>query len=405
MSKKVKLGLIGMGGRGVGTLDGVLLKLQDKIEIVGICDLYPDRATQGADMVEKEWGVRPFETTSYKELIHHSDVEAVIIMSAWESHIKLAIEAMKAKKPVGVEVAGAYSIQQLWDLVHTYEETQTPIMMLENCCYGRPELMMLNMVRKGVMGEIVHCKGGYEHDLRNEIAYGIENRHYRLRNYINRNCDNYPTHQLGPIAKILNINRGNRMVTLNSVGSKSVGMKEYIKTHKSDDEVLMNTEFMQSDVVTTIIKCAHGETITLTLNTTLPRSYSRGFEVCGTKGMFCADTNSIILDDGEEFWKPQINSADKYKKDYEHPIWIKCDQEGELGYHGGMDGLVISAFLDAIVNNYPMPIDVYDMASWMAISALSEISIAKGGAPVEIPDFTNGEWISRRETSESFYAL
>lgn len=402
--KKIKVGIIGLGGRGVGLMEGVLLKLED-IEITAVCDSYEDRAQKGAQMTFEACGKRPMVTTDYTEVLNSADVEAVIVASAWESHIKIAIDAMKAKKPVGVEVGGAYSIKQLWDLVDAYEETRTPIMMLENVCYGQSELMILNMVKKGLFGEIVHCKGGYQHDLRSEVANGVENRHYRLHNYLKRNCENYPTHEIGPIARILDINYGNRMLTLNSVASKSVGLHEYIKNHKSDDEKLMNAQVAQGDVVTTIIKCARGETINITLSTTLPRSYSRGLEINGTRGIYVAETNSIILDDGQEYWRPQRDTADNFKEEYEHPIWRKYLEEGVMGAHSGMDGLVLRAFFDCVRNQTPMPIDVYDMASWMCISALSEQSIAMGGAPVAIPDFTNGAWITREYQAEGFYAL
>ena len=136
-------------------------------------------------------------------------------------------------------------------------------MFLENCCFGRRELMVLNMVEQGVLGEVVHCAGGYQHDLRDEIAFGKENRHYRLRNYLSRNCENYPTHDLGPIARILNINHGNRMLTLSSFASKSAGLHEFIMQNKSDDERLKQVHFAQGDIITTMIRCANGETIQL----------------------------------------------------------------------------------------------------------------------------------------------
>lgn len=402
--KKIKVGIIGLGGRGAGLMRGVLLKLKD-IEIVAVCDLYEDRAQAGADMTFDKCGNRPMVTTDYKDVLSNPEVEAVIISSAWESHVKLAIDAMRAGKPVGVEVGGAYSIKQCWDLVDAYEQTGTPIMMLENVCYGQSELMVLNMVKKGLLGEIVHCKGGYQHDLRSEVADGIKNRHYRLRNYTHRNCENYPTHEIGPIARMLDINYGNRMLTLNSVASKSVGLHEFIKNQRSEDQELLNAKVAQGDVVTTIIKCARGETITITLNTTLPRYYSRGLEICGTQGIYVAETNSIILDNGEEYWSPQRDTADQYKAEYEHPIWKKYLEEGLIGGHGGMDGLVLSAFFDSVRNGTPMPIDVYDMATWMCISVLSEQSVAMGGAPVAFPDFTNGEWMTREYKAEGIYAL
>ena len=399
MKDKLNIGIIGLGGRGYGLMDGVILHMDD-IEIVGVCDTYRDRAQNAADKVEQVKGNKPFITQDYKELIASSEVEAVIVSSAWTGHIEIIIECMKAGKPVGTEVGGAYSIEECWQLIRAYEETGVPCMLLENCCYGREEMMAMNMVKQGILGEIVHCSGGYQHDLREEIAFGNENRHYRLQNYIHRNCENYPTHELGPIAQILDINRGNRMVSLVSMASKAKGLNEYIKNKKSDDEALMHTEFAQGDVVTTMIKCARGETIVLTLDTTLPRAYSRGFRVQGTKGMFMEDNMSLFIDgEHNEYdfkWKEQWNNIEAYREKYEHPVWKKFMQDGVKGGHGGMDWLVLRAFFDCVEKNEEMPIDVYDIAAWMAISALSEQSIAMGGQVVAIPDFTNGKWITRK---------
>lgn len=399
MKDKLNIGIIGLGGRGYGLMDGVILHMDD-IEIVGVCDTYRDRAQNAADKVEQVKGNKPFITQDYKELIASSEVEAVIVSSAWTGHIEIIIECMKAGKPVGTEVGGAYSIEECWQLIRAYEETGVPCMLLENCCYGREEMMAMNMVKQGIFGEIVHCSGGYQHDLREEIAFGNENRHYRLQNYIHRNCENYPTHELGPIAQILDINRGNRMVSLVSMASKAKGLNEYIKNKKSDDEALMHTEFAQGDVVTTMIKCARGETIVLTLDTTLPRAYSRGFRVQGTRGMFMEDNMSLFIDgEHNEYdfkWKEQWNNIEVYREKYEHPVWKKFMQDGVKGGHGGMDWLVLRAFFDCVEKNEEMPIDVYDIAAWMAISALSEQSIAMGGQVVAIPDFTNGKWITRK---------
>ncbi|MBU3812599.1 MAG: Gfo/Idh/MocA family oxidoreductase [Candidatus Niameybacter stercoravium] len=399
MKDKLNIGIIGLGGRGYGLMDGVILHMDD-IEIVGVCDTYRDRAQNAADKVEQVKGNKPFITQDYKELIASSEVEAVIVSSAWTGHIEIIIECMKAGKPVGTEVGGAYSIEECWQLIRAYEETGVPCMLLENCCYGREEMMAMNMVKQGIFGEIVHCSGGYQHDLREEIAFGNENRHYRLQNYIHRNCENYPTHELGPIAQILDINRGNRMVSLVSMASKAKGLNEYIKNKKSDDEALMQTEFAQGDVVTTMIKCARGETIVLTLDTTLPRAYSRGFRVQGTKGMFMEDNMSLFIDgEHNEYdfkWKEQWNNIEAYREKYEHPVWKKFMQDGVKGGHGGMDWLVLRAFFDCVEKNEEMPIDVYDIAAWMAISALSEQSIAMGGQVVAIPDFTNGKWMTRK---------
>jgi glycosyl hydrolase family 109 protein 1 len=401
MNNKIKMAIVGLGARGVSLLETAYLE-HEGVEFVAVCDEYEDRTKQGADVIEKVTGKRPSECKNYKEILALPEVEAVVVCTSWDRHIDICIEAMEAGKYVASEVGGAYSVRECWRLVETYERTGVPVMFLENCVYGRDELMVYNMVKKGVFGTLVHCEGGYRHDLREEVSFGREKRHYRLDNYIHRNSENYPTHELGPIAKLLGINRGNRMLTLTSVASKSVGLKEYIKENKSDDEILKNTDFNQADVVTTIIKCANGETIVLTLDTTLPRYYSRGFYVQGTKGMYTEDNKSIFLDKHEHAkdhfaWDKHWGNVEEFRKEYEHPIWEKYLREGVKEGHDGMDYLVFSDFVDCVKNKTQASIDAYDMAAWMCITALSEESIAKGGMPVFVPDFTNGKWIKRKD--------
>ena len=409
MKDKIRLGMIGFGGRGCGILRDILVP-RDTVEVVAVCDVYEDRAEKACKIVTDANRPAPAIYLNYKDVIADKNVDTVIITTSWENHINIACECMEAGKPVGVEVGGAYSIDDCWKLVRTYERTGTKCMILENCCYGRYELLTTNMVSKGLFGEIVHCSGGYCHDLRYEISFGRENRHYRLRNYLSRNCENYPTHALGPIAKLLGINNGNRMVSLTSTSSKSAGLHDYIARKEDADKSLLERTFNQGDIVTTVIKCANGETITLTLDTTLPRYYSRGVTVRGTRGMFEEATKSEFLENSPESadhfsWQKHWGNADEYLKEYEHPIWKKYLEEGVVGGHDGIDWLVYGAFIDAIINDYDFPIDVYDMAAWMAVTALSEESIACGSKPVAIPDFTNGMWIERKLNINPEYAL
>ena len=394
--EQINIGYIGLGNRGIGVLRDVILA--QKEFVCGVCDEYEDRAEAGAKIVEEATGHRPDVYTDYRELLKNPQVTVVIITTAWESHVPIALDAMRAGKAVAMEVGGAYTLQQCYELVHVQEQTEVPFMFLENCCFGRREMMVLNMTRQGLLGEIVHCSGGYHHDLRSEIAYGAENRHYRLRNYLTRNCDNYPTHDLGPIARILDINHGNRMMTLSSTASKAAGLHAYIMENKADDPMLRDAAFAQGDIVTTVIKCIRGETIVLTLDTTLPRYYSRGFTVRGTRGMYEEATDSVFLDTQEDRshdfdWRRyNVGNAEKYESQYEHPLWRAYLAEGVQGAHDGMDFLQFKQFFNALRNDSPMPVDVYDAASWMAVTVLSEMSVAKGGAVMDIPDFTNGKW-------------
>lgn len=396
--EKINVGVIGLGCRGISLLEEVILLRKD-VCVKAVCDVYEDRIQQAQKLVETVCGEVPFGTADYRNVINCPEVEVIVITTGWESHVEIAVCGMKAGKAVAMEVGGAYTVDDCWDLVNTWEETKTPFMFLENCCFGRRELMVLNMVQQGLLGDIVHCSGGYQHDLRDEISWGKENRHYRLRNYLNRNAENYPTHELGPIAKILKINQGNRLVSLTSTASRSAGLHEYIMTRKADDPKLVEAKFCQGDIVTTVITCAHGETITLTLDTTLPRYYSRGFTVRGTKGMYEEATDSVFLDRKEDRerdfrWRREAcGNAAEYAKSWDHPIWKEFLEQGVVGTHGGMDWLEFEAFFECLRSKEPMPVDVYDAAAWMAVTALSEESIAKGSAPVAIPDFTRGKWM------------
>ena len=397
--KKFRVALIGVGGRGEG-LYRVALKFRKNVDYVAVCDSYLDRCEYVAKEMEEDGRPRPALYTDYIRCIDESQPDAIVVATAWEAHIRVSTYAMEKGIAVACEVGGAYSLESLWELVRCYERTQTPIMMIENCCYGRLELLALNMKRKGVLGEIVHCEGAYRHDLREEVTSGKEKRHYRLQQYIHRNCENYPTHEIGPIAKLLDINCGNRFLSLHSFGSKSAGLEAYVE--KKGLEELKGVRFNQSDVVTTVIKCQNGETVVITLDTCLPRYYSRGFLVEGTKGLICEENQSVYLD--EEFqsevweWKPHFGNVDRYYEKYEHPIW-RDYHPGEEG-HGGMDALVFDAFFKALEEGKPMPIDVYDMATWMSISVLSEQSLATG-QNVTFPDFTDGKWILRKNQFET----
>lgn len=402
--EKVRLGIIGVGARGYGVLRDVIIK-NERIAVTAVCDLYADRVADAQKLVVDSGKAEPFGTEKYIELLEREDVDAVYIACSWEYHNEVAIQAMKHGKTAALEVGGAYSLDELDELVKTYESTKTPLMFMENCCFNREELLATAIARDGKLGRVVHCSGAYAHDLRDEITQGNIIRHYRLRNYTARNSENYPTHELGPIAKLMNINRGNRMISLVSVASLGgAGLEQYVADHPElveKDPTLAGRRFRQGDIVNTIITCAGGETIMLKLDTTLPRPYSREFTVRGTKGFYSMDMNAVYTDgmphggiDAVENNRMIMDNAKEYEKDYLHECWHLTDEEKDAG-HGGMDYILWNCFIDAILEGKEMPIDVYDAASWMAITALSEYSIAMGGAPQAIPDYTNGKWIIR----------
>lgn len=391
----IRVCVIGLGNRSRGLIKEVLTKIED-LQITAICDAYEDRVNAVLQTLE---GAKGF--TDYKEALAMPGIDACFVFTGWEWHTEISVYAMEKGIPVACEVGSEYTLENCYRLVRTQEKTGTPYMLMENCCWGKDELLATSMARKGAFGTIVHCAGAYAHDLRSEVAYGLENRHYRFANYLNRCYENYPTHELGPIAKLLDINRGNRIISVSSFASRAAGLEEYIQSRPDASEQMKKARFKQGDIVTTVLTCANGETIVLKLDTTLPRSYSREFTVRGTKGMYSQDFNAVFLDGDKEYWempdylKDNLNNAINYEKDYLPRLWKEVTPEMLAAGHGGMDWFAYSAFVHALKTGAPMPVDVYDSATWQAVSVLSEISIQQGGAPQAMPDFTNGKWFHR----------
>ncbi|MBQ0101297.1 MAG: Gfo/Idh/MocA family oxidoreductase, partial [Firmicutes bacterium] len=364
MEKTTKIGVIGVGGRGINLFD-ILLGMDD-VKIVSVCDFSDELLKTACEHAQERRGYEVKTTKNADELINDPDVEAVMIFTSWNAHVPLAIKAMKAGKYVAFEVGPAQNIEQVWELVRTSEETGAHCMMLENCCYGERELMMDNMIDKGMFGELIHCRAGYGHDLREHISHCLDRGQERGYQNVCRNGDIYITHGLGPVMNWLKINRGNRFLTVSSVSSKAVGLqKKYEELHEGKTQ-----RFNMGDITTTTLTCAGGETALITHNISSPRPYTRYNWVQGTKGIYTEDNDKIYIEGhGEnDKWSEVGDFAE-----YAHPIWKKKNEFEALG-HGGMDYLVLRAFLEAVRNGTKTPIDVYDSAVLLAISVLSETS-------------------------------
>ena len=399
MRNKLHIGIVGMGNRGRGLMENCILKMPD-IEVAAICDSHGESLNAGAAILEKTGGKKPHILQDYYRLIALLEVEVVLALGAWHTHGPVALGAMRADKPVATEVSCRDTVEQCWELVRTHEETGVPYMMLEDCCYARNEMLLHNMERQGVFGEIVHVAGGYMHDCRPYMLEGGSLANYRLRNYLNRSGDSYPTHALGPLSQLLRLGRGNRMLTLSSFASKSAGVRDLVDRTRPADDPLRRAQIKQGDIITTVITCANGETMVLTLDTTLPRPYSRGYTVRGTRGMYLEDNNMVFLEN-EHHHRDKMpdlhNNLSNYYEKYEHPMWREYLAKNPDG-HGG-DFMVLRRFFDAVKAGEQTPIDAYDSALWGSILPLTEMSIARGGAPVDVPDFTNGKWMWREYVS------
>ena len=410
--KKLRLGFIGVGLRGQGHVELALMR-QDT-EVVAICDIQQRMIDMTLPMFAKNNKPKPQVINDgpygYRKLLENKDIDAVVIATPWEWHTIMCLDSMKAKKYVGCEVITGMTVEECWQLVRTSEETGMPLMMLENVCYRRDVMAVMNMVRQGIFGELVHLQGGYQHDLR-EVKFnngvdaygkgvefgekGFSEAQWRTGHSVSRDGDLYPTHGIGPIAMMANINRGNRFTQLVSYSSKAKGLHNHIVKNGGENHPNAKINFKLGDVVSTLISTTNKETILLQHDTNLPRPYSLGFRVQGTNGIWMDLSESIYVE-GKSKKPHEWEPAKTWLDQYDHPLWKKYGNDAAGAGHGGMDWFVLNAFIEAAKRKTNTPQDVYDAVTWSAITPLSESSIQLGGESVEFPDFTNGKWMNRK---------
>ncbi len=396
--EKVRIGYVGVGLQGTDHVSN-LLKIKGA-EIVAVCDIVEAHATRAQDMIVKAGFKKPEaytkSETDFKRLCQRDDVDLVYNATPWEWHVPVCIEAMKNGKHAATEVPAAYTIEDCWKLVEASEKTGKYCIMMENCNYDKTEMMILNMVKKGLFGELLHAECGYLHDLRG-VKHDMEGEGlWRRAHSMKRNGDLYPTHGLGPVAQCLDINRGNYFDYLVSFGTKTRGLHLYAEKRFGADSPQAKEKFVLSDVVTTVLKTMNGETIVLTHDTSSPRPYSRNIYVQGTKGLVRKYPEQKIYIEQEG--KPDAwEKIDEYMKKYEHPIWVDLEEQSKGAGHGGMDFIEDYRLVNSLLKGVEPDMDVYDAAVISAVCELSEKSIKQKSAPQKFPDFTRGMWKKKKE--------
>ncbi len=392
----VRIGFIGLGNRGSGAITRV--NRIDGVQTIAICDIRPEKAQAGVRALKK-MNIEPVVYTekeeAWKEMCQRDDIDLIYICTPWYLHTPMAVYAMKQGKHVAIEVPAATTLDECWQLVETSEKTKKHCMMLENCCYDFFELLTLNMARQGYFGELLHVEGAYIHDLLS--ANFKQNQYYdnwRLKANL-RNGNLYPTHGLGPICQLLNINRGDQMDYLVSMQSNDFSMHN-MAVELSEKDPYYKTfvdKTFRGNMNTTNIKTNKGKTIMVQHDVSSPRPYSRIHLLSGTNGVAMKYPEPRISDHHHEWVKPEQMA--ELEKKYAPPIVAKIGELAkQIGGHGGMDFMMDWRLIDCLRNGLPLDQDVYDAAAWSSIVPLSEMSVNNRSKSIDIPDFTRGSWKS-----------
>lgn len=395
---RVRFGMIGVGARGSGHVDQLLMI--EGAEVKAVCDNHAPTAEASKRFFDKRSLPQPDlytrGDTDYRQMLERDDIDAVVISTPWDTHAKMAVDAMRAGKHAFIEVPAAVTVDECWDLVDTCERTQKHCMMMENVCYGREELMVWNMCRLGVFGELLHGEAAYIHDLRgqmHEIERGTGS--WRTLEYTRRNGNLYPTHGLGPVCQYMDINHGDRMDYMSSVSSPSRVRALYAREKFPAGHSRRSLRFVCGDINTSIVKTVRGRSIMIQWDEQLPRPYNRLNLIQGTRGVWGGFPDRVVIE-GEtkstHSWTEKEGLKAIYDK-YDHPLWkMMGDEARRAGGHGGMDFIMLWRMVYCLRNGLPLDQDVYDAASWSVIGPLSDWSVANRSQSVDIPDFTRGKW-------------
>ncbi len=393
---KVRIGIIGLGGRG-NSLMGNLLQMKGEVEIRALCDIYPERTKSAAQRVIKAGLSKPElysgDEHIWKKLVEREDIDAVIIATYWKWYTPMSVYTMKAGKYAATEVPAAYTLEECWQLVNTHEQTGIPCMMLENWSFRSDNLAVLNMIRKGLFGEIMHCHCAHSHDCIDHWFFDSRTGKDRwpAEYLVKHNRDQYPTHQLGPVISWMDINCGDGFDYVTSTSTDSVGINQYFVEKFGPDHPNAKRKFAQGDIVTTTVRTKKGKSIVINYDMQLPRPYDNRWLIQGTRGLYNEQRNAVYFKDktpSYHQWEP----FPPYHEKYRHK-WTK---QPSLGGHGGTDMRELKLFIQAVKNRTQTPIDVYDSVIMCVHGPLSELSIAKGSVPVKVPDFTRGKWRTRK---------
>jgi predicted dehydrogenase len=390
--ERVRVGFVGVGLQGGSHVEN-FLKLEG-VEIIALCDINEPRVREVAGWVTAAGRPEPRlygrTPTDFVRMCETEEMDLVFTATPWEWHVPVCVAAMENGSHAATEVPAAYTLEDCWKLVEVAESRQKHCVMMENCNYDRPEMMVFHMARLGLFGEMLHAECGYNHDLR---AIKFEDRDeglWRRWHATQRDANLYPTHGLGPVANVMDINRGDQFSYLVSMSSPSRGLQEWREAHVPAGDPKWQERYVLGDVNTSLIRTERGRTIYVTHDTNLPRPYSRIHLVQGTRGIFQGYPERVYVEGRSP--QHQWEEMSAYLQEFDHPLWKDLDRLSQGAGHGGMDFIEDYRLVKCLRDGLATDMNVYDAAAISAVGPLSEWSVANGSRPAAFPDFTRGRW-------------
>lgn len=391
----VRVGFIGVGNRGYSNLSQITFL--EGVEIKAICDIVAFRIDEAQQLLSKRGfpaaKVYTGGEDAWKGLCEDEGIDLVsIAVPRGPLHAAISVYAMKCGKHVAVEVPAISTMDEAWEVVETSEKTRRHCYMMENCCYDFFELLTINMARQGFFGDLIHADAAYLHH-QTIYAKTRDNCMWRLAESQNHNGNVYPTHGLGPVCQAMNINRGDKLNYMVSMSSNDFMLGKKVSELAREDAFYQpfDTNSYRGNINTSIIRTEQGRTIMLQHDTTSPRVYTRIHMLNGTVASALKYPDPPRISIGSQ-WLDN-DQMEKVTEQYMPEIVKRVGEMAkQVGGHGGMDFLMTWRLIDCLRNGLPMDIDVYDAAAWSSIIPLSEESVKKGSIPLEIPDFTRGNW-------------
>ncbi len=369
-SEKIKIGIVGACGRGASFKD--VCDSIDNVEIHAVCDIDPNGLNNAAEKL----GAKE-KYTDYDEMLEKADIQAVIIATPMPLHAEQSIKALEKNIHVLCEVTAAVSIEECKRLVKACEKSNAIYMMAENYTYTKHNVLIKELARKGLFGELYYAEGEYLHNIK-DFA---EKTPWRRKWQLGIDGITYVTHSLGPILQWMADDR------ISSVCC--IGSGKHYKDNKK--------KFFAQDTSLMLCKTVKGALIKIRVDLLSDRPHAMtNYQLQGTDGCYESSRGGLV-NDGKIWFRElskkiewhnvdELITIDNLAKKYLPDIWFSPPKAAVKAGHGGGDYFEMIDWIDSIQGKIECPIGIHQTMDMTLPGLISQESIRKNGQWLSVPD-------------------